>query len=182
MDPELISVIDAARELGMRKQSLFKVIKRLGITTTKQRSPEHGNQHVAYITKASLELIVREGLARRNAEERGSETDALLETDHGVFYLVQLEPEHDPGRFKVGFTSNMAERLRVHRCSAPFASVLSTWPCRQLWEKTAIHCVAQDCEQIHTEVFRTGDIIQVKGKCDEFFSLMPAIGETRGAD
>lgn len=79
--------------------------------------------------------------------------DAAL-YDIGVLYLLCLEPEHDPNRFKVGFGNNLNERLRQLRCSAPYIQVMKTWPCRRLWEKTAIECVTEGCERLHTEVFR----------------------------
>jgi hypothetical protein len=64
-----------------------------------------------------------------------------LPDDQGVFYLLQLEPEHDPGRIKAGFAVSLPERLRTLRCSAPFTKVVRTWPCKVLWERTAIESV-----------------------------------------
>ena len=111
----------------------------------------------------------------RSVKDKDGSASLSDTPDRGVFYLIQLEQEHDPGRFKVGFASNMMERLRTHRCSAPFATVVETWPCHTLWERTAIVCVTQNCQQIHTEVFRAADIAQVKELCDRFFELMPLI-------
>ena len=58
--------------------------------------------------------------------------------EQGVFYLLLLETEHDPSRFKVGFEISLSERLRALRCSAPLLEVVKTWPCKSLWERTAI--------------------------------------------
>lgn len=91
----------------------------------------------------------------------------------GVFYLIQLEPEHDPGRFKLGFATNIEEGLRSHKTAAPFSKVLKTWPCKLLWEKTAIECASQGCVRLHTEVFRTESIDEVQSRCEQFFKLMP---------
>ena len=173
MDEELISVIDAASQLGIPdKQTLFKIIKRLGLSADKQSSSGHGNQIISYITTHALEQIK---LHLVQARPERDVTSSEPQVDRGVFYLIQLEPCHDPGRFKVGFASNLPERLRDHRCSAPLATVLAKWPCRPLWEKTAIDCVTQSCEQIHTEVFRTDDISAVQQRCEQFFSLMSDI-------
>ena len=175
MDEELISVIDAASQLGLtHKQTLFKIINRLGLTPVKQRNSGHRNQIISYITTDDLELI-KQHLLQSQSEVEGSKVSSELQIDRGVFYLIQLEPEHDPGRFKVGFASNLSERLRDHRCSAPFATVLAKWPCRILWEKTAIDCVTQSCRRIRTEVFHTEDISDVMNRCEQFFSLMPTI-------
>ena len=175
MNENLISVIDAAAQLGTRKQQLFKIIKRLGVSTSKHRNSGHKNQVIAYITKDDLDLIIRHMAAGKSDTGEGSEASSTFQVDRGVFYLIQLEPEHDAGRFKVGFASNLPERLRDHRCSAPFATVLATWPCLLLWEKTVIDCVTQSCEKIHTEVFRTDDISAVRNRCEQFFSVMPNI-------
>jgi len=90
-----------------------------------------------------------------------------------VFYLLLLEPDHDPGRFKVGIADNFPERLRHLRCSAPMIKVVKTWPCKPLWERTVMDCVTEGCERLHTEVFRTESIKSVVDRCERFFELMP---------
>jgi hypothetical protein len=107
------------------------------------------------------------------------EDSGIYSPEQGVFYLIQLEPTHDPQRFKVGFAADMTERLRAIRCAAPFATVLKSWSCRRLWEKTAIDCVTADCEQVHTEVFRTHSIQEVTDRCDKFFGMMPVLPKRR---
>jgi hypothetical protein len=90
-----------------------------------------------------------------------------------MFYLIQLEPEHDPVRIKFGFTVNMSDRLRHHKCSAPFAKVIRSWPCKFLWEKTAIDCVSNDCTKVYTEVFRAKKSLEIiVEKLDRFFDMM----------
>lgn len=93
----------------------------------------------------------------------------------GVFYVVQLEPHSDPGRFKVGHTTDMDARLRSHKTTAPYSKIIKEWPCKSLWEKTAIECVSQGCEQLYTEVFRTDDLMGVVNKGEQFFGIMPHI-------
>ena len=51
MSDDRISVIDAAARLGTRKQTVFKLLRRLGIESEKLRSPERHGQRIAYITK-----------------------------------------------------------------------------------------------------------------------------------
>lgn len=174
MSQELISVIDAARQIGKAKQSVFKILKRLGIETQKLRGSDARGQLISYITQEEFQILLS---AISISSDAISDLSEAPEADSGVFYFIQLEPEHDPGRFKVGFTYNMAERLRSHRCSAPFSKVIKTWPCRPLWEKTAIDCVSVGCERLHTEVFRTESIDETIIKCDNFFDLMPSLNE-----
>jgi hypothetical protein len=93
---------------------------------------------------------------------------------HRNFLSVSLEPEHDLNRFKVG-SLNLNERLRQLRCSAAYAQVVKTWPCRRLWEKTAIECVTEGCERLRTEVFRALSLETVEERCRQFFALMPQL-------
>jgi hypothetical protein len=177
MTENLISVIDLANQYGVRKQTLFKILKRLGIETRKRVGDTKTNrgQAIAYITNADAQSLVGEIHPKRNSKEstRGDPDSVLAEK--GVFYLLLLEPDHDPGRFKVGFAASLPERLRSLRCSAPLAKVIATWPCKTLWEKTAIDCVTEDCQRLHTEVFRTQSIDAVRAKCQRFFELMPKL-------
>lgn len=174
MADNLISVRDIASQHGKRKQTVFKVLKRLGVETTKQRSSAGANQLIAYVTvedyrRISVEL---DAISARDVSTDGSAAEVVT-AESGVFYLVQLEPDLDPGRFKLGFAVGMAERLRHLRCSAPFASVVRTWPCRRVWERTAIESVSDGCEKLHTEVFRTSSIDDVVIRCESFFAVMP---------
>lgn len=174
MSEEQISVIDTAKTLGKHKQSIFKVLKRLSIVPTKQRHSEHGNQKIAYITMEEFNRVADHVWSGQNSVEKENTGEINLMND-GLFYLIQLEPTHDPGRFKIGFTSSMTERLRQLKCSAPLLKLVDTWPCRPLWEKTAIDCISADCERIHTEVFRIDDIEKIREKLGRFFALMPDI-------
>ncbi len=172
MSDELISVIDLAGQYGKRKQTIFKVLRRLGIETKKLRSANNRGQVIAYITNDESHLVLSD-LRSEGLEQEFSSSfpDALL-AEQGVFYLLVLEPDHDSGRFKVGFATNLSERLRALRCSAPFLQVM---PCKRLWEKTAIESVANGCERLHTEVFRTTSLETVLASCDRFFELMPTL-------
>ena len=174
MNEEITSVIDAAEILGMQKQTLFKWLKRLNIDTIKEKSTAHRGQTISYISNLDLELIQR-SIEKREIESSTNKTTRNTNVEFGVFYLIQLEPEIDPGRFKLGFASNMNERLRDHRCSAPYAEIIETWECHVLWEKTAIDSVTQNCEKIHTEVFRSENIEEIKERCEAFFALMPSL-------
>jgi hypothetical protein len=181
MQKEPISVIDAAKQLGQYKQTILKIIKKLNIATIKQRHSEHRGQAISYITPEDLtRLATYFSNNKKSLDEVAIDHSNEIDlSDTGVFYLIQLEPNHDPGRFKVGFATIIDERLRKHLCSAPFSTVIGTWPCRRLWEQTAIDYVTADCEKIHTEVFKTNTIESVKIKCEQFFSLMRNNGKNK---
>ncbi|MCH8042569.1 MAG: hypothetical protein IID44_02515 [Planctomycetes bacterium] len=177
MDKELVSVIDFANQIGRQKSVVFKVMKRLGITGQKLRDSSKGNQLASHVTQTELRQITDElarTLSNSQAEANGNEgVEGLSGTDYGFFYLLQLEPDFDPGRFKVGFATSVPGRLRKHRCTSVFATVVKSWPCKSVWEQTAICCVAEGCEQLGREVFRTDSLDDVVARCDAFFSMMP---------
>jgi len=178
MNDNLISVIDFANQQGAHKQTIFKILKRVGVEPEKRPGANSRGQTVSYITQEQAR-IVEENLhflktKNSSLEDANSEPSKILE-EQGVFYLLRLEPNNDPGRFKVGFAASLPERLRQLRCSAPFIEVVATWQCKRLWEKTAIDCVTQNCERLHTEIFRTTDITVVREKCARFFDLMPKL-------
>ena len=184
MDSELTSIIDLASELGRRKQTVFKVIKRLKIETQRLSTSSSRGQLVAHVAVDDGKRIREELTSQVTGPDEGAETDNNIGDGYvlpqtGVFYLLQLEPKQDPGRFKVGFATDLVERLRHHRCSAPFAAVVKSWACRSLWERTAIDCVTDGCERLHTEVFRTMSINTVVAKCDRVFELMPRFADAR---
>jgi hypothetical protein len=102
----------------------------------------------------------------KNQEPRNAE---------GHFYLLQLEPKHDPGRFKLGFSSDLESRLDDLLTVVPLAKLIATWPALRSWERTAIVSVAQDAEAISQEVFRTDRLEEVIAAADRFFSVMPKL-------
>ena len=180
MTEHLISVKDFATQNGLLRQTVFKVLRRLEVEPSKARGGDQNRgQTISYITEDDARRVL-EALASRGTASNGQQgeepefTDAVL-YDIGIFYLLCLEPDHDPSRIKVGFASNLNERLRQLRCSAPYAKVVRTWQCRRLWERTAIECVTEGCERLHTEVFRAQSIDAVEARCEQFFALMPQL-------
>lgn len=175
-----VAIVDLADDLQVRKQWIFKIAKRLAIKTNQRRDSERRNQLVATVSEVDADAIRREVEAsvRRDSDATAFGEDAIdLIAEVGVFYVVQLEPEHDPGRLKVGFTTDLDGRLRKHRCSAPFAVCAKSWPCRRTWERAAIDCVTAGLEQLHTEVFRATSVADISRRGDDFFNVMPHLVE-----
>lgn len=176
MSQRLISIGSIASEHGRRRQSIHKLVKRLGIDTVKIKGEGSRGQASSHITERDYKKLLRHLDDRSDSHGDVHSDDSASAS--GVFYLILLEPERDPGRLKVGYTANIEERMRSHKTVAPFASLHSTWPCKSLWERAAIECVTQDCEQLHTEVFRTEDIEEVIRRADQFFRLMPNVPDS----
>jgi hypothetical protein len=177
-----IAVAELADELGTYKQTIFKIAKRLAIQPMKRREPTRGNQLIALVTEADAAAIRAAFAEGRRSGVQGNSDILEFAPDEGWFYLIQLEPEHDPGRFKVGFTTDLEGRLRHHRCSAPFAVYKKTWPCRRTWERAAIDCMTIGHEQLHTEVFRGASLDEVATRGDQFFMVMPPVRVLSEAD
>lgn len=174
-ETEEISIAELADELGAYRSTLFKIVKRLGIHPSKRRDSERRNQQIAFVSLSDAEAIRETFFASRRSPDEEMAGGTSLTADAGKFYLIQLEPEYDPGRFKVGFTTDLVGRLRHHRCSAPFAYYKKDWPCRRTWERAAIDCVTAGAEQLHTEVFRSKSLDDVLALAEGFFSVMPKL-------
>jgi len=173
-----IAIVDLADDLQVRKQRIFKILPRLGIRPTQRRDVARKNQNVATITHAEAQAIrteIERPLDPASIDPLSREFGVAYSEDTGYFYLIQLEPQHDPGRFKVGFTTDLDGRMRKHRCSAPFAQYIQTWPCKRVWERAAVDCATKNCEQLHTEVFRAEELEIVAAHACSFFALMPGL-------
>ena len=64
-------------------------------------------------------------------------------------------------------------QLGIAHLPAPFAQYIATWSCRRVWERAAIDCVTNACEQLHTEVFRATSLEQITTRAKSFFAMMP---------
>jgi hypothetical protein len=176
LEEERVAIADLADEMQIRKQRVFKLLQRLGISPTQRREPSRGNQMIATITLTEARLIQAklEGSSDQTRPPDGRPGTQLTD-DVGYFNFIQLEPQHDAGRFKVGFTVDLDGRLQKHRCSAPFAVYVKHWPCLRAWERTAIDCVTNGSERLHTEVFRSSNLDESLSRADSFFALMPTV-------
>jgi len=97
-----------------------------------------------------------------------------VESEIGCFYVIQLVPELDPKRIKLGFAIDLNNRLLQHRTAAPTATVLTSWPCRRSWETTVMDCLSADsCHHILSEVFECENLSALVDKGDSLFSILP---------
>lgn len=165
----MISITDIAQEHGKRRQAIHKLVNRLDIPVIKMKGDKRHGQVMSYVGESDYERL------KNHLEAPNKPVTQESNSDSALFYMIQLEPKYDPGRFKVGFTTDIEQRIRDHRTSAPLLRLAGTWPCKPLWERTAIECVTQNCEQLYTEVFRADDIQEVKDLADRFFQLMPTV-------
>ena len=59
MDGQLISLIEIADAHGKRRQSVHKLVNRLGMITTKRKSSKARGQAISYIAAANYEELKR---------------------------------------------------------------------------------------------------------------------------
>jgi hypothetical protein len=116
MPDDLVSISDFARDHRVLKQPVFKIVKRLSIEPEKRRSSTHRGQSISHITLPERNRVL-EYLCRSELLDDNKKETADTETHSCVFYLLLLEPTHDPGRFKVGIADIFPERLRQLRWS-----------------------------------------------------------------
>lgn len=171
----LISIIDIARNHGRRKQAIHRIVRKLGLNVENVVGERTRGQKASHIAVRDYETHRSQFDAPIRPGKLADASDSPAA--HAVFYLILTEPELDPGRFKVGFSADIEERLRHHRTAAPFSELVRHWPCKALWEKTAIDCVADGCQQLGPEVFRADSIEDVIRRADQFFDLMPRLAK-----
>lgn len=172
MEDNLISVAEAAKVFRRHKNSLFKVIKRLNIKTVGIKSEAARGQTSAHISSEDFDILkshinIKGVLSSPVSQETDGSTG-------GYFYIIQLEPEFDPKRLKLGFATSVKERIRKHRTAAPFCTLLRSWPCISRWENAAIDCLTEISEKISTEIIRVEDVDQILRTAEAFFEMMPA--------
>lgn len=98
-------------------------------------------------------------------------------SDVGIFDVIQLVPDLDSKRLKLGFAESLEQRLSQHRTAAPAARVLRAWPCKRPWELRAFDALTREgCRLILSEVSECDDPDTLIKRGDVFFNMLPAPG------
>lgn len=168
-DSDVMTIKQIAESLDYDYSHVLKVIKKIGLPVVMLK---HGTGRKKLTALARRDVdILRDYLGEKR---HGAYAQGTIQEYFGHFYIIQLEPEYDPRRFKVGHAIDVEERLRTHKTSAPFSRILANWPCKLTWEKTAIDCLTHDCERVHTEVFKCPkELDEIIKRGQAFFDLMP---------
>jgi len=166
---EFVSLKQLAETIGLDRSNTRKYVLKLRIKPHRRRTPDSRNQLALAVTKDEAERIIRE------REARGFTSSAkIVESETGVFYVIQLLPELDPKRVKLGFSLDLNERIATHKTTSPKATVLKSWPCRKAWELTVMDSLsAANCRQIGQELFECDDLPSLFRRGDELFALLP---------
>lgn len=172
---EFVSLKELAETIGLDRSNTRKFVLKLGIKPHKRRTPDSRNQLTLAVTKEEAERIIGD------RETKGFTSSArIVESETGLFYIIQLVPELDPRRIKLGFALDLNDRLAQHKTAAPTATVVKSWPCRRAWELTVMDSLsATNCRLILNEVFECDDLDALLRRGDKLFALLPAPARKR---
>ena len=128
---------------------------------------DQNGQKCSVFTKEDVDAIIK---TRKIQGYQNQEVPVPISI-HGLFYIIQLLPDIDPNRLKLGFASDIGNRIANHRTTCPNLNVLQTFSCKKYWEKTAIDYLAATNKMTHIggEVFRCADLSHVINVATQFF-------------
>lgn len=173
MENEYISIKHLAVKLGMDRSHARRYVLKLGFKPEKRRTPDSGSQLSLTVTSVEAESI----LEHRQSQGFTAEGKPVS-NEHGVFYVIQLIPELDPKRIKLGFANDLNDRISQHRTAAPTAQIYTCWACRRSWETTVMDCLSSvACRHILNEVFECEDLDGLVAKGNELFAVLPEPNE-----
>lgn len=166
---EYVTIKDLAKEFGLDRSGVRKYVLKQGFSPVSVRSSDTKNQ-------LALAVTGEEAQSLRELRERQGFAKAIrpVENGDGQFYIIQLVPDLDPNRIKLGFATDVSARLDAHRTSAPTAKLVKAWRCRRSWEIAAIASITREgCKLIMNEVFACDDLGKTVKRGDQFFGVMP---------
>lgn len=171
-EDEFTSIKELANRLGMDRSHARRYILKLGYTFHKRRTQDSGGQLTLCVSSDEAEEI-----ASQRADQGFTAQNVVTVSDVGLFYIIQLVPELDPKRLKLGFAESIEQRLSQHRTAAPTAKALRAWPCKRTWEATAIDSLTWvNCRLILNEVFECENPETLLERGDAFFNMLPQPG------
>jgi hypothetical protein len=118
---EFVTMKELAKRLGMDRSHARRYVLRLGYSFHMRRTPDSVGQLTLCVTSGEADEIC----SQRRAQGFDAST-VVAAPEIGVFYIIQLVPELDPKRLKLGFAEEINQRLSQHRTAAPTAQVLRT--------------------------------------------------------
>lgn len=87
----------------------------------------------------------------------------------GFFYIVQVCPDLDPNRLKLGFTINPEQRLSTYHTISPTARIVEKFFCKATDERPAIEFITQTAARLGVEVFQFNDWRIALMKAESYF-------------
>ncbi len=168
-EDEFVSIKSLAQRLGMDRSHARRYVLRLGYRFHRRRVLDSAGQLTLCVTSAEADQIVSQRL-----EQGFLKSTVVGVADIGVFYVIQLIPDLDPKRLKLGFAESLEQRLSQHRTASPTARVICAWPCKRSWELTAMDALTRvGCRLILNEVFECDEPNALVERGNIFFGILP---------
>lgn len=175
---EYILLTELAQEFGLDKSFIRRYVLKNGFTPVKIRTPHSRGQLSLALPKEDAENIreLRQSQGFILPDQKNNKKQIVINVTNGFFYIIQIIPEFNPNRVKLGFASDVNARLNAHKTSAPTASLIKSWLCKRYWEQVAIDSITRiECKIIANEVFECDNIESLINRADNFFNIMPFI-------
>lgn len=150
------------------RRHVSKMKDELGISPLKRKTSTSKGALVACLSLDDANLFINYFETKDKPDE-----ESFRYSRFGYFYIIQLIPEFDPNRVKIGFADNVDKRLNEHRTSSPTAKLVKFWPCKRSWDQAAMDSITNgNCKLIMNEVYES-DIDSFIKRGEEFFAIMP---------
>lgn len=154
---EFYNLRQIAKDLGITYQTVKSRTEQLDIEVVQTQNEK--NMYLSSIRSADLAKL-KDSLTNKSHSE------------NGFFYMIALVPEYNKGRIKLGFATNVEERLGNHRTAAPTAELVRCWPCKRSFEKTIIAALSSLGKQVRNEVYDFDNVDLIVSKAETLFSLL----------
>ncbi len=165
---EYVTLAELAQEWGLDRSNTRKYVLKEGFVPFRVRTEAARNQPTLALSPEDAEAI-----RDRRRQQGFTAMGGIVESGPGVFYVVQLIPELDPLRVKLGYTDGIDGRLAAHRTASPTAQLVKVWPCQRTWEPAAMASISKDCRLIGNEVYQCESLEALTARGDAFFALLP---------
>lgn len=171
---DVVLLKDLANEFGLDRSNMRRYAIKNNFELLKVRTPDSRGQPTLALTPEDAEAIrqLRQSQGYTTRERIGK---PIRDNGDGWFYIIQLVPELEVGRVKLGFASDTEARLDAHRTAAPTAMMLKVWACHRNWEPAAIASITREgCKALSNEVFVVDNLDALIERGDAFFAIMPS--------
>jgi hypothetical protein len=105
--------------------------------------------------------------------------DKPVHMAEGFFYVAQPIPEYNQNRLKLGFSTNIQERIRSHQTISPTFKIIKLYLSKKDWEYLAINgLLNSNCDFVNflnNEVIECDDYLKILTHLDKFFETMPEL-------
>ncbi len=168
----IVTYSEIAKKLKIEVSTVRRHIKKmqleLDITPLKQKTSTSKGALVNCLSIGDTKTFINYFETKDNPTQENFQYSRF-----GYFYIIQLIPEFDPNRVKIGFADNVEKRLSEHQTASPTAKVIKSWPCKRSWDQTVMDSITRkDCKLIMNEVYE-GEINNFIERAENFFAMMP---------